>query len=212
MNPYEVLEVPREADRDTIRRNYRILAKMHHPDHGGEAATFREIQEAYEILTDPERRARFDQTGETDQPKVIPPDAVFLETVQPYLIGVILEICKNGMSPDHVDVLDGIIRAMRSRDRELEQQLGQMKKAKANLTAAAARFETKEEGGDNLLADLTRSQIAAVDNDLTNAIAARERITSAIKKLGKYRYRLPRNKPFVSTATTMPGGFWTQIQ
>lgn len=45
-----VLELPRDADPDAIKRRYRELAKQHHPDLGGLPARFREITEAYECL------------------------------------------------------------------------------------------------------------------------------------------------------------------
>jgi molecular chaperone DnaJ len=64
---YEVLEVSREADEATITQAYRRLAKKYHPDRNGgdkEAeARFRECAEAFEVLRDPERRARYDHYG-----------------------------------------------------------------------------------------------------------------------------------------------------
>ena len=64
---YEVLEVEREADDDTIKKSYRRLAMQYHPDRNegdAEAAEkFRECAEAFEVLRDPEKRARYDRYG-----------------------------------------------------------------------------------------------------------------------------------------------------
>jgi len=64
---YETLGVGRQADEAEIRRAYRQLAKQHHPDlHGGDAAAalrFKEINEAYEVLRDPQKRALYDRFG-----------------------------------------------------------------------------------------------------------------------------------------------------
>jgi curved DNA-binding protein len=63
---YEVLGVPRDADPDTIRRAYRKLARKYHPDlnSDGEAeARFKELGEAYEVLSDAEKRERYDRLG-----------------------------------------------------------------------------------------------------------------------------------------------------
>jgi len=60
---YEILGVGRSADEKTIRSAYRRLALKHHPDvaQGKRAADrFREIHEAYTVLSNPERRARYD--------------------------------------------------------------------------------------------------------------------------------------------------------
>jgi DnaJ-class molecular chaperone len=57
-NFYTILGVPRKATPDTIRTAYRDLAKRHHPDRGelAGACRFRDVVEAYEVLSDPERR------------------------------------------------------------------------------------------------------------------------------------------------------------
>jgi curved DNA-binding protein CbpA len=59
---YEVLQLSPRADRDTIERVFRHLAKRYHPDNhdSGDADTFSQIVEAYRVLTDPEQRARYD--------------------------------------------------------------------------------------------------------------------------------------------------------
>ena len=66
---YEVLGVSRDALPDEIKKAYRRLARQHHPDanHGADAAgaevEFKAVAAAYEVLSDPERRARYDRFG-----------------------------------------------------------------------------------------------------------------------------------------------------
>jgi curved DNA-binding protein len=57
---YNVLGVERSASPDEIKRAYRKLAAKHHPDRGGDTAKFQEIQAAYDVLSDPDKRAQFD--------------------------------------------------------------------------------------------------------------------------------------------------------
>lgn len=59
---YELLGVTRDADAATITRAYRKLAKMSHPDGGGNAGMFRLLRAAYETLTDEEERRQYDAT------------------------------------------------------------------------------------------------------------------------------------------------------
>jgi curved DNA-binding protein len=64
---YEVLGVSRTADRDEIQRAYRTLARKYHPDVNKDPQAeerFKEINEAFSVLSDPEQRARYDRFGE----------------------------------------------------------------------------------------------------------------------------------------------------
>jgi curved DNA-binding protein len=65
---FKVLGVDRGADADTIKRSFRKLARQYHPDvnPGDKAAEarFKEISEAYEVLSDPDKRRRYEQFGQ----------------------------------------------------------------------------------------------------------------------------------------------------
>jgi curved DNA-binding protein len=63
---YEILGVPRTASQDDIQRAYRKLARAHHPDISqdpGAEERFKDISEAYDVLSDPETRRRYDAFG-----------------------------------------------------------------------------------------------------------------------------------------------------
>jgi curved DNA-binding protein CbpA len=73
---YDVLGVARGADEETVHAAYVALARRHHPDlAGGDATHMRTINEAWATLSDPARRARYDQTltaGTTPPPRPAP--------------------------------------------------------------------------------------------------------------------------------------------
>jgi DnaJ-class molecular chaperone len=65
---YEILGVARDATPEAIKKAYRALARKHHPDvNPGKKeaeARFKEVQHAYDVLSDPEKRARYDRYGD----------------------------------------------------------------------------------------------------------------------------------------------------
>jgi curved DNA-binding protein CbpA len=67
---YEFLQISPGAEADTIHRVYRFLAARFHPDNQdtGDAEKFFLLNQAYEVLSDPERRAAYDATRQTSQP------------------------------------------------------------------------------------------------------------------------------------------------
>lgn len=60
MSHYQTLGVANTATPDEIKKAYRKLASQHHPDKGGDTAKFQEIQTAYDILSDPQKRQGYD--------------------------------------------------------------------------------------------------------------------------------------------------------
>jgi molecular chaperone DnaJ len=60
---YSILGLSRTASQDDIKKSFRQLAKKYHPDKGGDAERFKEAAEAYEVLSDPEKRAQYDRFG-----------------------------------------------------------------------------------------------------------------------------------------------------
>lgn len=64
MSLYDRLGLSRDVDGQEIRKAYLKMSKTEHPDKGGDAERFKQIQEAYEILSDDQSRAFYDQTGQ----------------------------------------------------------------------------------------------------------------------------------------------------
>lgn len=92
MNLYETLGVSKDASEQEIKTAFRKAAKQHHPDNDGDAAKFRAIQEAYDILIDPKKRAVYDSTGE---PELANDRSKMIET---RVLRIITDILDRGLS------------------------------------------------------------------------------------------------------------------
>ncbi len=65
MDYYKLLGIDKNASADEIKKAYRKLALKHHPDKGGDEAEFKKINEAYQVLSDPQKRAQYDRFGQS---------------------------------------------------------------------------------------------------------------------------------------------------
>lgn len=64
-NYYDILGVDKKASKEEVKKAFRTLAQKHHPDKGGDEATFKEITEAYSTLSDEKKRREYDSYGQT---------------------------------------------------------------------------------------------------------------------------------------------------
>jgi hypothetical protein len=133
---YEVLDVSENASDAEIKKAYRRAASKHHPDknRGDEAAAeirFREVQSAYECLSDPERRKVYDETGDTSVERGNPAEDLFfhllneisehlessyevLEKIRLVLNEMIEECSERKLQTDRrIVVIQGMLKAVR---------------------------------------------------------------------------------------------------
>ena len=67
---YKILGVSRDASADEIKKAFRKLARTNHPDAGGDEEKFKEINEAYEVLSDDKKRKLYDQYGTANENQI----------------------------------------------------------------------------------------------------------------------------------------------
>jgi DnaJ-class molecular chaperone len=60
---YKILEVNKQSSLEEIKKSYKKLAIKYHPDKGGNAEQFKKISEAYQVLSDPEKRKNYDNNN-----------------------------------------------------------------------------------------------------------------------------------------------------
>lgn len=160
MNPYEVLGVERGATDKQVKAKYRRLSSLHHPDKStGDAETFHRIKEAYDVLSDPARRSRYDRTGRTDENKVTP------ERIKSFIaisIRTVIEASRpDGSSDDPVfeNIRDKMILGLAGARVEIKNNIFKTQRKLERAERLVERFKAKEQFdpvGDALKAEKKR--------------------------------------------------------
>lgn len=132
-DPYETLQVPRDADAAQIKRAHRERSKKTHPDKGGSEAEFSAVAEAYALLRDPQSRTYYDEHGRAPEqtPRVSPAESLILEIFHARILARAMfddplrEIQKE-LDQRHNHCVENL-RAAEKAEREARQQLGRFR-------------------------------------------------------------------------------------
>lgn len=154
---YADLGVARDADAKEIRRAYRRRSKTAHPDAGGSREEWHRVSTALLVLTDPQRRAQYDETGQYDE---LRPDNQMAETMNVIAgsLGRVLAGAKQGMP------VMNFVQCMRNdigkHKTGCVQQRDQAQREIDSVEKFARRF-TKKKGGKNWLYEIARGTVGA---------------------------------------------------
>lgn len=205
-DPYEALGVPRDASADAIRQAYRALALRHHPDRGGDPAAFQAATEAAEVLTDPDRRARYDATGDRGGRRAPDPNAELMAVLVPCMAEALQELVNQGNKPDGANLVAFMKRVLETKRAGLKKRLTEIEKVRAAVAQCATRFKEPRDA-EALLAAAARHHLHTIDEQ-TRAVAAEEaRLGRALGYLARCDYEFtPHVFGFTATATT--SAFW----
>ena len=184
MNPYEVLGVESTAEPAVIKKAYRKLAAKHHPDRaGGDAERFKEVQAAYECLSDPDRRRRYDETGDSGSPQVAPPDP----TIQ--FLHTLLQQAMAQINTDRVHLIQAMRDAIQIKRSEFDAQRHAIRVQREKLERAMKRV--KKKSGDNRIAAMLQGWINHIPEQEAALANNMSICDDLLVQLVDYDYELP---------------------
>ncbi len=146
---YERLGLKSGATLEAIKKAHRRLAMKLHPDKGpGNEEAFRDVQQAFDVLSDPELRARYDESGD------IP--AKELNSIEQAASGLIADILKAILhqhpNPVNSPILKLLVEEIKGRKKQLDDKRREFEKilAASKLLLDAKRFKRKGEGANRM--------------------------------------------------------------
>lgn len=197
-NPYEVLGVEREADLATIKMAYRRLSKVHHPDVNGtgEDGQFKVIRDAWGLLSDPDAKAFFDQTGlvqKTAEDELRKEMINILTTSFDDVVGKLFE---QGIAIKTYNVIGQMRHNMTDGMADILLKINIQKRQIDDLKEMKDMISV-EGGGENVFAIRIEEMIDARQKVLVEFVNAHKIIDLALKEASKY-----------SNIVQMMQGFW----
>jgi curved DNA-binding protein CbpA len=143
-DPYDVLGVSRDADTKAIRKAYRRAAKSAHPDGGGDQKRFELIKLVHDVLTDAQRRAKYDATGSLDPKEPDNALADVLNIIMAAMDGAIRVCEAEGTDPTQRDLVAMMKSQIDKGNQERAQKRETLRQAEIKLKKLQSRFKTKK--------------------------------------------------------------------
>ena len=184
---YEVLGLAPGAAPREIRASYRKLAQRLHPDKGGDTGDFTALQLAYDVLSDPERRERYDTTG-----SVVEPDRN-AEMLQEFA-QVVFTVLERAEDVATLDVVREVGMYLDQGTENIEANTSAAEAKIEKLRATLARLTHKGKGRD-VLGDMLMSQIADIERVVEGNNAKLRGVGQMREILGVYAYRVDARRP-----------------
>lgn len=162
---YGVLGVAKDAAGDAVKSAYRKLAKKHHPDVGGDPEEFRALTLAYEALSDDDRRRKYDDTGDTEQPL----DTTHVRALQ--LIGSFVDglasqiLQRDNLAQDNL--VNTLRKALIDRVKDTQRARDEAQTFARRTAKLAKRFKVKK--GENYIASMLETKIRGAEQIVKEA-------------------------------------------
>lgn len=172
MNPYEILGVDRDADDDTIKRAYRKASSASHPDReGGSTEEQQRVNDAYAILSDPDKRAEFNATGKVSG-----------DDLRAQAMGMAVSIFLQKLDDPWVfDPIKGGVEHLQGECVKAQDEAAAAARRIAKLQRMADRIKVKQ--GENILVDALNRAISGLGRVADEAEKFKARANLAIEIL-----------------------------
>jgi curved DNA-binding protein CbpA len=185
-NLYEVLGIGSLAEASEIRAAYRKRAKTLHPDIGGSAEAFSELQGAYAILSDPQKREQYDRDGTIDN-QVNNERALIIEHVAKMLDNYMAQFVNGSDSVIQVDIVEAMRDQISDQIADISKAVAKMQSAAEKLEKFAERFSAKK--GKSILRMAAEAKAAAIRGSIPIRSRELDKLEQVLELLDDQEFR-----------------------
>jgi curved DNA-binding protein CbpA len=186
---YAALDLPKDAPPSAVKAAYRRAAKREHPDAGGSRESFALVKTAYDTLSDAQRRARYDATGEIGEKPADTRDSMAMTHAVAAVDAVLNAIARSCGQPENFDVVGDAVRHLATLRGQLEKAIADKMTGASQQRKLAKRFKAKP-GKVNRLQQMFQARGDAMECDAARGREKRDDLTRAIKILEEHDFEV----------------------
>lgn len=178
---YETLGIHKGATKSQIKAAWRKLAKSHHPDKGGDPETFKQVKEAYEVLSDDDRRKLYDETGSIHS-------AVNNKEAEMYgvLVQLVTQVIDQVSDVDNLDLISAVKKVLKDGISQGERQIRNNDRSIAKRRSVIEKLTCSD--GPNILTEALQGQIEQFEKSTKDIQEQLGNNQTMIGMIEKYQY------------------------
>ena len=198
---YTLLGVSRSASTKAIHAAYRRQSKGFHPDAGGSVEQFTRLRLARDVLTDPNRRARYDSTGAFDQTPADNKRAQLLGLLAQQLGSMLAETAKQGAQLTEVDLAAILRLRISNQMNTVQEKLKTLRSEAEQLRQLIPRWKAPR-GEENVIASVIVGQLGQAEQQAKMMEAHVVMLAELLVLFDGYRFEHDPPRPRPMTGTT----------
>jgi len=188
-NPYKILEINFDADQAEIRQAFRKKVRTTHQDSGGSNEAFQDLKRAYDLLSDPESKRLYDDTGQLADTPIDPQEAKIIDILS---IAIDKSLFKCATDPNHFQsskLLELMLMELNEKKQDLSVQKINYDQALYVSQDLLNRFLVTE--GRNLIRHVILDRIRICQTQIDQIVDQLNNIEEALNYLQKTEFQMP---------------------
>jgi curved DNA-binding protein CbpA len=188
---YALLGIARDSNATAVRAAYRRLSKIFHPDApNGNAEHFQALKRGHDILIDPARRKRYDETGRADDVEADQGRGPALATIAGALEQVLAQAEKSGHDPLQIDIVASMDNFLAQQKQAIARRRDAVNTRLASYKKIRQRFGHDKGEQANVLEMLVRNRLTHFELELADLARQTKVIAEAAKIMKGHTFRM----------------------